>query len=62
MPVCEIGNLSLEDIVNGQQETVSVKEILSVPDIPTNLSSVSQITHHDNEVNFDNKDCRNFHD
>lgn len=62
IPVHEIRNNALKVGVKGKQNTVSVKEILFVPEITTNLLSIIQITKHGNKVNFDNKSCRIFDD
>jgi len=52
------GDVKLDISVNGYDEDVIVKDVMYVPDLSSNLLSVSKITEKDLVVVFDDKNCK----
>lgn len=55
-----MGNLNITTVVDNKTFDVLVKDVLYVPDIATNLISVSQLIKNGNRVIFDNDGCKIF--
>lgn len=58
IPVVSTGNVHLKTIVNKQIHSVNVQNVFCVPDLSTNLLSVSQLIKNGNSVIFDEQCCR----
>lgn len=56
-----VGDVRL-DVKDGENDTVLLKNVQYVPDLCTNLMSISQIIKHGNSVIFDNGKCKIFND
>lgn len=52
------GDVNIVTIADGCEYDVPIKELLCVPDLTTNLLSVSQLLKNGNKVDFDEKGCK----
>jgi len=57
LPIQSVGNVKIGINHNGKEDTVLVTNVLHVPDLTTNLFSVSKITQRGHTVIFDKKKC-----
>jgi len=57
LPIKSIGNVQIGINQNGKEDTVLVTNVLHVPDLTTNLLSVSKITQRGHTVVFDKEKC-----
>jgi len=62
IPVENQGDVHLDVSVCKSVATVKVKDVLYVPDVATNLLSVSEMTRRGNKVVFDSDGCKIFND
>ena len=58
LPVLSSGDIKLKSIVNNKDHDVVIKNAMYVPDLTTNLLSVSQLIKNGNKVIFDDKLCK----
>ncbi|XP_046472611.1 uncharacterized protein [Neodiprion pinetum] len=58
LQVTEKGNVEVQLSLNGDVKTIEIKEVLHVPNLSTNLLSVSRIVQKGYQVEFDARGCR----
>lgn len=57
IPVSCAGDIQIETAINGCSYDITVKDVLCVPDLTTNLLSVSQLINNGNKVSFKKNGC-----
>lgn len=57
VPVMCAGNVDIKTVANGMEHDVVIKNVLYVPQLTTNLLSVSQLIKMGNMVKFSEKGC-----